>query len=54
MRAVTLDFNAYAAALKDDGHGASPLSAAGEGPGRTNVMAVPRPEDLEHLGQLLE
>ena len=32
-------FDAHAAALKDDGRGASPLSAAGEGPGRTNVMA---------------
>jgi hypothetical protein len=51
---VTLDFNAYAAALKDDGRGASPLSAAGEGPGRTNVMEVPSPGNLERLGQLLE
>ena len=47
-------FNAYAAALKDDGRGASPLSAAGDGPGRTNVMAVPTPENLERLGRLLE
>jgi NADPH:quinone reductase len=47
-------FNAYAAALKDDGRGASSLSAAGDGQGRTNVMAVPTPENLERLGRLLE
>ena len=29
-------------------------SAAGDGPGRTNVMAVPTPENLERLGRLLE
>jgi NADPH:quinone reductase len=47
------DFNAYAAALKPGGRGASPNSAAGDGPGRTNVMAVPSPENLGRLGQLL-
>jgi len=46
-------FNAYAAALKPGGRGASPLSAAGDEPGRTNVMAVPSPENLQRLGQLL-
>ena len=45
--------NAYAAALKPGGRGASPLSAAGDEPGRTNVMAVPSPENLQRLGQLL-
>ena len=47
-------FDAYAAALKPGGRGASTLSAAGDGPGRTNVGAVPSPENLERLGQLLE
>jgi NADPH2:quinone reductase len=47
-------FDAYAAALKPGGRGASPLSAAGDGPGRTNVMAVPSLENLERLGQLLD
>jgi NADPH2:quinone reductase len=47
-------FNVYAAALKKDGRGASPNGAAGDGPGRTNVMAVPTPENLERLGQLLD
>jgi len=47
-------FDANAAALKKDGRGASPLSAAGDGPGRTNVMAVPTPENLQRLGQLLD
>jgi NADPH:quinone reductase len=47
-------FDAYASALKPCRRGASPNSAAGEGPGRTNVMAVPSPENLDRLGQLLE
>jgi NADPH:quinone reductase-like Zn-dependent oxidoreductase len=47
-------FNTYAAALKPGGRGATPLSAAGDGPGRTNVMAVPTLENLERLGQLLD
>lgn len=44
-------FDAYAATFKKDGRGASPNSAAGDEPGRTNVMAVPNPENL---GQLLD
>jgi NADPH:quinone reductase-like Zn-dependent oxidoreductase len=47
-------FDANAAALKPGGRGASPNSAAGDEPGRTNVMAVPSPENLERLGQLLD
>ena len=47
-------FNANAAALKPGGRGASPLSAAGDGPGRANVMATPSPENLERVAQLLE
>jgi NADPH:quinone reductase len=39
-------FDAYAAALKSGGRGASLNGAAGDGAGRTNVMAVPIPENL--------
>jgi NADPH:quinone reductase len=38
---------------KDGGRVASPTGAAGEGPGRTMVMAAPTPENLEHLARLL-
>lgn len=48
------DFNASATVLKDRGRGATPLSAAGDGPGLTNVMAIPSPENLERLAQLLD
>jgi len=47
-------FDTHAAVLKDDGRGATPLSVAGEGPGRHNVGAVPTPENLERLARLLE
>jgi NADPH:quinone reductase len=47
-------FDANAAALNPSGRGASPLSAAGDRPGRHNVMAVPTRENLERLAQLLE
>ena len=36
----------YDAALKDDARVASPTGAAGEGPGRTMVMAAPTAENL--------
>jgi len=39
--------------VKDDGRVASPTGAAGEGPGRTMVMAAPTPENLERLARLL-
>jgi Zinc-binding dehydrogenase len=42
-----------ASLLKDGGRLASPLGAAGDGPGRINVMAAPTPENLERLGALL-
>ena len=48
------DFNANAAALKPGGRGATPLGAAGEGPGRSNIMAVPSPDNIERLAQLLD
>jgi NADPH:quinone reductase-like Zn-dependent oxidoreductase len=47
-------FDAHAAALTPEGRGASPLSAAGDGPGRTNVMAVPSVENLERLAGMLD
>ncbi len=40
--------------LKEGGRLASPLGAAGEGPGRFNVMAVPSPDNLKRLAELLE
>jgi NADPH2:quinone reductase len=47
------EFDAHAAALKPGGRGASPINAAGEGPGRSNVMGVASPENLARLGELL-
>ena len=43
----------YDAALKPDARVASSTGAAGEGPGRSNVMAAPTPETLQRLGALL-
>jgi len=43
----------YDAALKDGARVASPTGAAGEGPGRTMVMAAPTAENLQRLGALL-
>jgi NADPH2:quinone reductase len=42
-----------AALAKESGRVASPTGAAGEGPGRTMVMAAPTPENLEGLARLL-
>jgi NADPH:quinone reductase len=47
-------FDTHAEVLKDDGRGASSLSAAGEGSERHNVGAVPSPENLQRLARLLE
>ena len=47
-------FDTHAAVLKDDGRGASTLSAAGEGSEHHNVMAAPTPENLQRLARLLE
>lgn len=44
----------YDAALKEGGRVSSSVNAAGEGPGRTNVVAVPSPENLERVAGLLE
>jgi NADPH:quinone reductase len=43
----------YDAALKPDARVASSTGAAGEGPGRTNVMSAPTAESLQRLGALL-
>jgi NADPH2:quinone reductase len=40
--------------LKQGGRLASPLGAAGEGPGRTNLMTSPTTANLERLAQLLD
>src|SRR5918997_918687 len=47
-------FDTHAEVLKDDGRGASPLSAAGEGSERHNVGPVPSQENLQRLARLLE
>ena len=43
----------YDTALKEGAHVVSPTGAAGEGPGRSNVMATPTAENLQRLGALL-
>ncbi len=45
--------NAYAAVVREGGRIASSAGAAGEGPGRTNVMAVPAAATLDRLAGLL-
>ncbi len=40
--------------LATGGRFASPIGAAGEGPGRFNVMAEPKPENLHRLAELLD
>ncbi|MGH3018518.1 MAG: zinc-binding dehydrogenase, partial [Gaiellaceae bacterium] len=45
---------AYDAALKDGARVASTNNAAGESPGRTNVMAMPTTDNLRRLAQLLD
>jgi NADPH2:quinone reductase len=50
---VSYEPGAFDAALKPEGRVASSNSAAGEGPGRTNVMAAPTTQNLERLGSLL-
>src|SRR4051794_27587156 len=44
----------YDAALKDGARVASPTGAAGEGPGRTMVMAQPTTTNLDRAAQLLD
>jgi NADPH2:quinone reductase len=42
----------YDAALKDGAGLASPTGAAGEGPGRTMVLAAPTTENLDRVAKL--
>jgi len=46
--------DAYAGAVRDGGRVASPVGAAGEGPGRSNVGAVPGPDGMARLAGLLD
>jgi NADPH:quinone reductase len=50
----TVSFTRDEALLKDGGRLASPIGAAGEGPGRFNVVAEPTPSNLERLAELLD
>ncbi|MGH2974246.1 MAG: NADP-dependent oxidoreductase [Solirubrobacterales bacterium] len=50
---VNYEPGAYDAALKSGARVASSTGAAGEGEGRTNVIAEPTPENLNRLGALL-
>ena len=54
---AVLDLVSYApqdGLVKDGGRLASPLGAAGEGPHRFNLMAVPTTANLERLAELLD
>jgi NADPH2:quinone reductase len=48
------ELNLYAAVVRDGGRIASSAGAAGDGPGRTNVGALPGRQNLERLTRLLE
>jgi NADPH:quinone reductase-like Zn-dependent oxidoreductase len=50
---VNYEPGSYEAALKPGARVASSTGAAGEGPGRTDFMAAPSPENLQRLGALL-
>ena len=50
---VNYEPGAFDAALKDGARVASPTGAAGDGPGRANVMAEPTTENLERVAELL-
>jgi NADPH:quinone reductase-like Zn-dependent oxidoreductase len=47
------EFAANAAALTPDGRASSPLGAAGDGPGRTNVMAISSTDNLQRFARFL-
>jgi NADPH:quinone reductase-like Zn-dependent oxidoreductase len=51
---VSYGSGAFDGALREGARVASPNGAAGEGPGRTNVMASPTSENLRRLAELLE
>jgi NADPH:quinone reductase-like Zn-dependent oxidoreductase len=47
-------FERHAAALREGGRASSPVGAAGEGPGRSNVAAFPTYENLERLTRSID
>ena len=47
-------YEAFAAALRDGGRAASPVSGIGEGPGRTPIFAVADPEVVARLGRAID
>ena len=51
---VSYEPGAFDAALKDGARVASPNGAAGDGPGRANVMAEPSRDNLERIAKLLD
>jgi NADPH:quinone reductase len=51
---VTYGPGSFDATLKDGARVASPTGAAGEGQGRSNVMAQPSTENLDRIGKLLD
>jgi NADPH:quinone reductase-like Zn-dependent oxidoreductase len=53
LNLVSFEPDGFADLLADGGRLASPLGVAGEGPGRTNVMAAPTTENLHRLAGLL-
>jgi NADPH2:quinone reductase len=53
LNLVSFEPESFADVLKDGGRLASPLGTAGEGPGRTNIMAAPTMENLQRLATLL-
>jgi NADPH2:quinone reductase len=53
LNLVSFEPESFADLLKEGGRLASPLGVAGEGPGRTNVMAAPTTENLQRLAGLL-
>ncbi len=48
------NFTPNTSPLRDGGRLASPLGAAGDGPGRFNIMAQPTPENLQRLAELID
>ena len=47
-------FTATAGALEGGGRAVSPLGAAGDAPGQSNVMAIPSADNLARLAQLVD
>ena len=54
LDAASFTPGAYDGALKEGGRVASPTNAAGEGPGRTNIMNAPSPDVLGRIARHLQ